>query len=140
MEAGEPELAIEAYLRAAIQRGLDAEVLAGLGSANLQLGRLGQAERLLSRAVEEDPAFVPAWNNLGVVLTEQERATEAVAVFERAAALDSGETAAIADNLELARSRQVSQPAPAGYREGQKPKFALVRRGAGHVLIRRLPD
>ena len=83
---------------------------------------------------------MPAWNNLGVVLMEQERAGEAVRAFERAAALDSGETAAIGDNLELARSQQVPEQDAAGYREGQKPKFALVRRGAGNVLIRRLPD
>ena len=41
-----------------------------IGSANLKLGRLGQAEKLLRRAIKADEAFAPAWNNLGVVLME----------------------------------------------------------------------
>ena len=45
MDAGEYELAHKAYTRAAVTQGLTADVLAGLGSANLALGRLGTAER-----------------------------------------------------------------------------------------------
>ncbi len=44
MEAGEFELALKAYLRAAGEQGVNVDVLSALGSANLQLGRLGQAE------------------------------------------------------------------------------------------------
>ena len=42
--AGEYELAIKAFTRAALDQGMDAEILSGLGTANLGLGRLGQAE------------------------------------------------------------------------------------------------
>ena len=54
--AGEYELAIKAFSRAALEHGLTAEILSGLGSANLGLGRLGQAERCLRDAVEKDAA------------------------------------------------------------------------------------
>ena len=53
ISAGEYELAIRSFNRAALERGtLDAEILSGLGTANLGLGRLGEAEKLLERAVE----------------------------------------------------------------------------------------
>ena len=71
MEAGEYELALKAYLRAASEDGVNADVLSAIGSANLKLGRLGQAEQILRRALEMDPTFVPALNNLGVVLMER---------------------------------------------------------------------
>ncbi len=71
MAAGEYELALKAYLRAASEDGVNADVLSAIGSANLKLGRLGQAEQILRRALEMDPTFVPALNNLGVVLMER---------------------------------------------------------------------
>ena len=71
MQAGEYELAIRAFNRAALATSLDAEILSGLGSANLGLGRLGQAEDLLRSAVEIDGTRPEVWNNLGVVLMER---------------------------------------------------------------------
>ena len=59
MEAGEPELALKAYLRGAGETGINADVLSSIGSANLQLGRLGQAETILRRALELDPTSSP---------------------------------------------------------------------------------
>ena len=44
MEAGQYELALRAYYRAAGEKGLNVDILSALGSANLKLGRLGQAE------------------------------------------------------------------------------------------------
>ena len=55
MEAGEYELALKAYYRAAAEQGINVDVLSAIGSANLALGRLGQAETLLRRAVEAGP-------------------------------------------------------------------------------------
>ncbi|HBD89149.1 MAG TPA: tetratricopeptide repeat protein, partial [Gemmobacter sp.] len=98
MAAGEPELALKAYYRAAAEQGIDADVLSSIGSANLALGRLGQAEQMLRRALERDPVFVPALNNLGVVLMERGRAPEAKLVFQQAYALDSGTSDAIREN------------------------------------------
>jgi Flp pilus assembly protein TadD len=136
MEAGEYELALKAYLRAAGEDGINVDVLSAIGSANLHLGRLGQAEQILRRALELDPTFVPAVNNLGVVLMEQGRIGEARVVFQQAYALDSGETDSIRENLRLAIAKSATNvyDTPA-----EKPNFALVRRGPGeYVLLSRL--
>jgi tetratricopeptide (TPR) repeat protein len=105
MAAGEFELARDAFLRAAARDGLSVDVLSGIGSADLRLGRLGQAERWLRQAVEKDATFVPAWNNLGVVLMEKGEYGEASEAFRRAYALDSGGSDTIRDNLRLALAR-----------------------------------
>ena len=105
MAAGEYELALDAYTRAAGQQGLNVDTLSAIGSANLRLGRLGQAESLLRRAVEEAPDFAPAWNNLGVLLMEKGEVAEASEVFRRAYATDSGNSDQIRDNLRLALAR-----------------------------------
>ena len=80
MAAGEFELALKSYLRSAADHGLTVDVLSAIGSANLHLGRLGQAEKILRRATQEDETFVPAWNNLGVVLMETGQFGEAAAM------------------------------------------------------------
>ena len=102
MAAGEYELALKAYYRAAGEQGMTADVYSALGSADLKLGRLGQAEDMLRKAVKEDQKFPPAWNNLGVVLMERGKVAEARQVFRTAYALDSGQSDSIRDNLRLA--------------------------------------
>ena len=52
MEAGQYELALEAFTRAAATHGLTGEVLTSLGTANLGLGRLNQSETLLETTPE----------------------------------------------------------------------------------------
>ena len=131
MASGEYELALRAYLRAAGDRGLDVDVMSAIGSANLKLGRLGQAEKILRRAVALDENFVPAWNNLGVVLMEQRNFGEAERVFRMAFALDSGQSAEIRDNLRLALAK-LKNPDTILQNESD---FTLVRRGTGDYLI-----
>jgi Flp pilus assembly protein TadD len=133
MQAGEYELALKAYLRAASDEGMTVDVLSALGSANLRLGRLGQAERLLRRAIEADDRFVPAWNNLGVVLMERGEIGEASRVFRQAFALDSGESDDIRQNLTLAMAK-LDNPAYA-----EQNEFALVRRGSGDYRLLATP-
>jgi Flp pilus assembly protein TadD len=106
MAAGEYELALEAYTRAAAQQGLNVDTLSALGSANLRLGRLGQAEGLLRRATEDAPDFSPAWNNLGVLLLENGDFAEAAEAFRRAYATDNGNSDQIRENLRLALSKR----------------------------------
>ncbi len=136
LEANEPDLALKAYLRAASEQGINADVLSALGSANLALGRLGQSEQLLRRALELDPVFVPALNNLGVVLMERGKAGEARVVFQQAFALDSGQSDSIRQNLQSAIEKtEVSVYDPTV----EEPKFSLVRRGQGsYVLLSQL--
>ncbi len=127
MAVGEYELALKAYLRSASQRGMTVDTLSAIGSANLQLGRLGQAESILRRATEADETFPPAWNNLGVVLMETGRYGEAARVFQLAFALDSGQSAEIRENLRLALAK-LENPAYSSEAEGN---YRLVRRGNG---------
>lgn len=136
MEAGEHELALKAYLRAAGEQGVTVDVLSAIGSANLALGRLGQAETLLRRALEVDPTFVPAMNNLGVVLMERDKIGEARVVFQQAFAQDSGQTDSIRENLKLAIARSESPVYDSPQEEGE---FRLVRREKGkYVLLTQL--
>jgi len=136
MDAGEYELALSAYLRAAGETGMTAETLSSLGSANLRLGRLGQAETQLRRAMEEDPEFVPAWNNLGVVLMERGEFGEARRVFQQAYALDSGQTDSIRENLRLAIARMGNSVYTQGHINNS---FELERRGGGRYVLLRTP-
>lgn len=132
MEAGEYELALKAYMRAAGEVGVNSDVLSAIGSANLRLGRLGQAEQILRQALKEDPTFVPALNNLGVVLMEQGKPAEARVIFQQAYALDSGQSDSIRENLRLA----IAQSAPSVYDGPQEePNFSLVRRGQGQFVL-----
>lgn len=132
MEANEPELALKAYLRAAGETGIDAEVLSSIGSANLALGRLGQAESILRRALEVDPTFVPALNNLGVVLMERGKTSEAKVVFQQAFAQDSGQTDSIRENLKLAIARTEADVYDIPEETGE---FRLVRREKGRYVL-----
>ena len=130
--AGEHELALRAYLRAAAERGADVDVLSAIGSTNLQLGRLGQSEQILRRALEIEPDFVPALNNLGVVLMEKGETGEAMRLFQRAFALDSGNSDDIRENLRLAIAKSTK---PGYAADNDNNTFSLVRRGAGQYLL-----
>ena len=130
MAAGEYELALKFYHRAAVEQGVNVDVLSAIGSANLQLGRLNQAEQILRRATEFDETFPPAWNNLGVVLMERNEFGEASRVFRLAFALDSGRSAEIRQNLRLALAK-LGDP---DYSE-PNDEFRLVRRGPGYYQL-----
>lgn len=132
MAAGEYDLALRAYTRAAGQQGLNVDTLSALGSANLKLGRLNQAEQLLRRAVEEEPSFAAAWNNLGVILMERGKTAEAAQVFRRAFATDNGNSDEIRDNLRLALAKLGDLDNNLGQ---ENEPFQLVRRGSGDFVL-----
>ncbi|NNE86693.1 MAG: tetratricopeptide repeat protein [Silicimonas sp.] len=134
MAAGQYELALDAYTRAISEQGVNVDVLSAIGSANLQLGRLNQAEQILRRATELDETFAPAWNNLGVVLMEKGEYGEASRVFRLAFALDSGRSAEIRENLRLALAKRGDPD----YSPPQED-FRLVRRGPGVYQLLETP-
>jgi Flp pilus assembly protein TadD len=136
MAAGQFEPALKAYLRAAGEVGTNVDVLSALGSANLRLGRLGQSEKLLRQAIDKEETFVPAWNNLGVVLMETNRVGEASRVFQTAFALDSGKSDEIRENLRRALANLEN---PAYSSEQKNEAFELVRRGNGRYLLLHTP-
>jgi len=135
MDAGQYELALKAYLRAGAERGMTVDVLSAIGSANLKLGRLGQAEDILRRAIELDERFVPAWNNLGVVLMERGQYGEAGEVFRRAYALDAARSEEIRQNLRLALAKRDE----AEYDGEEASELRLFRRGPGEYLLLTTP-
>lgn len=137
MAAAEYEQALKAYNRAAAQQGLNVDTLSAIGSANLALGRLGQAERWMRRAVDADPSFAPAWNNLGVVLMEQGKISEASEAFRRAFAADNGNSDEIRDNLRLALAN-LENPGHNEVRANQN--YNLIRRGAGDFALQADPS
>ena len=134
MAAAQYELAIDAFTRAALDQGLSGEILNGMGTANLGLGRLGQSEDFLRRAVKEEPEWPEAWNNLGVLLMEQGEITEAQNVLRKAYALDNGQNDSIRDNLRLALAKSKNADTIAVQEE-----YKLVRRGSSSYLIRKTP-
>ncbi len=134
MNAGQYELALDAYIRAAGQHGLTADVLTSLGSANLGLGRLGQSEKQFRDSLEKDETRPDTWNNLGVVLLERGEYPQAVQIFRKAYALDNGQSDSIRDNLRLALAKMENP----SYDDGNED-YKLVRRGSGDYLIRSTP-
>lgn len=135
MAAGEYELALDSFTRAALDEGMTPEILTGIGTANLGLGRLGQAEPMLRRAVGEAPDWPEAWNNLGVLLMEKGELSEAKQVFQKAYALDNGESDSIRDNLRIALAKSENVV----HNEQQQEEFKLVQRGQGDFVIRKTP-
>lgn len=132
MEAGEYELALRAYIRDAANDGFEPIHLMAIGSANLALGRLGQAETQFREATQALPEEPVAWNNLGVVLMEREEYGEAEQVFRRAFALDSGRTDSIRENLRLASARLENR---AYTPPSEESRFGLENRGGGRFLL-----
>jgi Flp pilus assembly protein TadD len=136
MDAGEFELALEAYTRAAGREGLTAEILSNVGNANLALGRVGQAENNLRDAIDKNENSPEIWNNLGVILIERGKTAEAVQVLRKAFALDNGESDAIRDNLRLALAKFENS----AYDDPQlEQEYKLVRRGGSDYLLRSTP-
>ncbi|XDB00281.1 tetratricopeptide repeat protein [Sulfitobacter sp. LCG007] len=134
--AGQYELAIDAFNRAALDRGdLDAEILSGLGAANLGLGRLGQAETLLRRSTTADDTRPEVWNNLGVVLMEKGETAEAELIFRKAYALDNGQSDEIRDNLRRAQELAAFPDTEATVDNN----YELIRRGNSDYVIRSEP-
>lgn len=135
MAAGEYELALKAYYRAMAEQGSSVDALSAIGSANLRLGRVQQAEQILRRALEQDQRFVPAHNNLGVALAEQGKWAEAQLHFRNAFAFDSGQSREIRENLRLA----IEKTAETGYDEQEAHQLSLMRRGSGRYLLLSTP-
>lgn len=91
---------------------------------------------MLRRAIEVDPNFVPAMNNLGVVMIEKREWGQAAHMFRTAFALDSGRSEEIRENLRLALANLENS----GYSDANNNhNFALVRRGQGHYMLLQTP-
>ncbi len=135
MQAAEYELALRAFTRSAGELGFTSEVLMALGTANLGLGRLGQAERQLRDAYDLNETSPDIANNLAVVLMEQGNTVEAAQLFRLAFALDNGNSVSIRDNLRKALAK-LENP---GYNAAQEEAYQLVRRGSSEYTLSEYP-
>lgn len=131
MAAGEFQLALNAYRRSAAENGLTAEALSGMGSANLRLGRLNQAKILLEKALESDNESAAVWNNLGVVLMNQQEPRQARQAFRVAFGIDSGDSELIRQNLILANEQISAQTT----KIVELTDYSLVRHGNGSYFL-----
>lgn len=61
----------------------DAAIHYNIGQAHSRQGRAAEAGKALARAVELDPTYWQAWNDLGTVQARQGDAAGAAAIFER---------------------------------------------------------
>ena len=61
----------------------DAAIHYNIGQAHSRQGRAAEAGEALARAVELDPAYWQAWNDLGTIHARQGDAAGAAAIFER---------------------------------------------------------
>ena len=61
----------------------DAAIHYNIGQAHSRQGRAAAAGKALTRAVELDPAYWQAWNDLGTIRAQQGDAAGAAAIFER---------------------------------------------------------
>ena len=133
--AGENELALKSFRRAAADQGLTTEIISAMAAADLGLGRLGQSEDLLRRATKAEDATPEDWNNLGVVLMERGKTAEATQIFRKAFALDDGRSDSIRDNLRIALAKLENDD----YNQPEEQDYKLVRRGTSDFLIRKTP-
>ncbi|WP_238529742.1 tetratricopeptide repeat protein [Pseudooceanicola batsensis] len=135
LDAKQYELALDAFTRAAAEEGMNGEIYAGIGAANLGLGRLGQAEEQLRKAVEYEGAAPETWNNLGLVLLDTGQEPEAVEVLRRAFALSNGQNDDIRDNLRMALALQGKTV----YDAELEQELDVVRSGHGRYRLTRQP-
>lgn len=131
MAAGEFQLALDAYRRAASEDGITAEALSGMGSANLRLGRLNQAKTLLDKALESDDQSAAVWNNLGVVLMNQQEPQQAREAFRVAFGIDNGDSELIRQNLILANEQISAQTVEIA----ELADYSLIRHGNGSYFL-----
>jgi tetratricopeptide (TPR) repeat protein len=80
-----------------------AAALDGIGRCHLLDANYASAEAALRSAIEADPKYVPAYNNLAVVLEKMNKRKQAIALLEKAAAMDP-ENADVQKNLKRMRS------------------------------------
>lgn len=131
MEGGQYEPALAAYTRAMGEQGLTPDVLTGIASAQMKLGRLNQARHTFYVAIEKDERNVPAWNNLGVTLIGLQEYAEAREAFKVAYGLDAGNSPEIRANLILLDKYNISS----GVEFPAEDEFVLVRGGNGVYFL-----
>ena len=136
MAAGEYDLALEAFSRAALTHGMSTRMCWPVWAPQIWgLAAWARPKTCCEKHSKLDEESPEIWNNLGVVLIEQGKNAEAEQFFRRAYALDNGESDSIRDNLRLALAKLENSD----YGEAQEQDYKVVRRGSGEFVIRKIP-
>jgi tetratricopeptide (TPR) repeat protein len=98
--------ALAAY-GAAVRLGIDQveEVYSNMGVTNSEMRRSGEAQEMYQRALLRNPDYIPALFNLGGLLEERGERKEAIALYERALAINPRNWDSLA---RLAHARRVT--------------------------------
>ncbi len=104
-----------------------------LGTVKAQLGRMGEAHRLLSAAVKINPRAPGAWANLGQVLLALKRNAEALECLDKARTLDGNDVAILYQHANALLSAGRAQDALVEFREvlARAPRHAEARLNCG---------
>jgi len=106
-----------------------------VAEAELQTGDAAKAEGNYRAAIEANPKSAAAELGLGRALAKLDRLADAVAHFERAAAMDAAYKDALLELADLYESHQQTDLALAIFR--QFPENAAVQEHAGHLMMQR---
>jgi tetratricopeptide (TPR) repeat protein len=135
--AGATDAAARAYA-AAVERWPDNPAARfGLGNAYYAQGKREEAERAFRAVIERSASFLPAYNNLAMVLAERGCRTEALAVIERGLE-QAAPSGAMVDALSATRTEIEAAPAAecGASTEGQRGR-QLPPQGLGGRTPRR---
>ncbi len=122
--------------------------LRGIGIAKLLQGDAASAEAYAHRALSEDHPHIDSWRLLGFALGEQQRYSEALAVAEKAVAMDSSRASyellawtLVSGDLDMARGIEVAKQSlelPLGFLDVEKtlPHRVCAQHSLGHAYLK----
>ena len=102
-DTGDTKAALGMYREILIAKPKSAAALDGIGRCSLRKASYVSAEASFRRAILADKGFVPAYNNLAVVLEKMNKRSEAIAYLEKAASMDEN-NADVQKNLKRMRA------------------------------------
>ncbi len=102
-DSGDAKSALGMYTAINKAKPGSAAALDGIGRCHLKNNSYAAAEASLRSAIKADKSFVPAYNNLAIVLEKMNKRTEAISLLETAMSMD-GNNADVQRNLKRMRS------------------------------------
>jgi TolB-like protein/Flp pilus assembly protein TadD len=143
LASGRSEQAEAVYGGLASRRPDDADVLIGLGYAQLEQGRREDAARSLQKAIEVEPGYWQAYSALGSFNFRLGRAEDAVGAYRRAAELAPG-NASVFSNLGAALLLAVRlEDAAAAFEKSlaiEPSRAAHTNLGSMYYFLGRFPE
>ena len=102
-DSGDMKSSMSMYVELSHARPDSAAALDGIGRCHLRQNQYAAAEASFRSAIKAEKGFVPAYNNLAVVLEKENKRREAIGYLEMAASMD-GNNADVQKNLKRMRS------------------------------------